>query len=354
MTIRAGVALMMALGALLGARDAAGQGLERLFYYRDAENSYNSLVKHIDQITVLGPQVYTVDSLGIVFGSMDPRVMDLARRHGVKVMPLVVNEGFHQRSLRRLLADSAAQARAVRSLVQLCRDHGFWGIQFDIENINLEDRDRFTGWYRDAARALHAAGCQISVAVVHRPEDFAGPSGYHRFLYESWREGYDLRALGEVGDFISIMSYSQHTRRTPPGPQAGMPWMRAVVDHFLKFVPPEKVSLGIPLWGEHWFTRDDPGLPERARSWSQTVTWTWGSGLAERYNAPLHWDSTQAVTWGYYDNGGTFEWLFLEDVRSFGAKLALAKARRLRGFSAWVLGPEDERIWEVLRADGRN
>jgi spore germination protein YaaH len=84
------------------------------------------------------------------------------------------------------------------------------------------------------------------------------------------------------------------------------------------------------------------------------VTWSWGSGLAERYNAPLHWDSTQAVTWGYYDNGGTFEWLFLEDVRSFQAKLALAKARRLRGFSAWVLGPEDERIWEVLRGEGRD
>jgi spore germination protein YaaH len=341
--------------AVLGAlgQAARAQQVERLFYYVDNEASYNSLVKHVDQITVLGPQVYTVDSLGIIWGGLDRRVIDLAKRHNVKVMPLVVNEGFHGPSLRRLLADTAARNRATRTMAQLCREHGYWGIQFDIENINVQDKHLFTTWYEETAKALRVARCAISIAVVHRPEEFAGPTGYHRFLYESWREAYDLAALAKAGDFVSLMSYSQHTRRTPPGPQAGLPWMREVVEHFLKLVPPEKLSLGIPLWGEHWFTRYDNTIPERARSWSQTVTWTWGNGLAERNGARLQWDSVQAVTWGSYENGGTFEWLFLEDERSFRAKLALAKERKLRGFSAWVLGPEDERIWEVLRAERR-
>jgi hypothetical protein len=96
------------LVALAGRGATAQQPVERLFYYVDTENSYTSLVKHIDQITVLGPQVYTVDSLGIVWGSLDRRVLDLAKRRGVKVMPLVVNEGFNQPALRRLLADTAA------------------------------------------------------------------------------------------------------------------------------------------------------------------------------------------------------------------------------------------------------
>jgi spore germination protein YaaH len=337
------VSLVLALPA------AAQQSLERMFYYVDNEQSYNSLLKHVDQITVLGPQAYTVDSLGIVFGAIDRRVMELAKRRSVKVMPLVVNEGFHGPSLRRLLGDTAARARATRALVALCRDNGFWGIQFDIENISLEDKDRFTAWVTATANALHEAGAKISIAVVHRPEEFAGPLGYHRFLYESWREGYDLAALGKASDFISLMTYSQHTRRTPPGPSAGLPWTREVVDYFLKSIPPEKLSLGIPLSGEHWFTRYDSSIPERARSWSEGVSWTWGSGLAERNGARLQWDSTQAVNWTYYANGGTFEWLFLENARSFGVKLALAREKKLRGFSAWVLGPEDEGIWDLLR-----
>jgi spore germination protein YaaH len=347
------VLLWCVLGVLPASVGRAQQALERLFYYVDTENSYASLVKHIEQITVLGPQVYTMDSLGIVWGSVDRRVLDLARRHGVRVMPLVVNEGFNQPALRRLLADTAARARAVRTLVALCRDNGFWGIQFDIENVNLDDRDRLTAWYTAAAGALHAAGCKISIAVVHRTADTPGPTGYHRFLFESWREGYDLAALARAGDFISLMSYDQQTRRTPPGPVAGLPWMRANVEYFLRFVPPDKLSLGIPLWSEHWFSRYDPSIPERARSWSETVSWAWGAGLAERSSASVQWDTAQAVPWAMFENGGVFEWVFLNDVRSFSAELALAREKKLRGFSAWVLGPEDERIWDVLRAEKR-
>ena len=353
-SLRRCVVASIGLGCVTVHAAPAQRPLERLFYYVDAENSYTSLVKHIDQITVLGPQVYTVDSLGIVWGSLDRRVLDLARRHGVKVMPLVVNEGFNQPALRRLLADTAARARAVRALVGLCRDNGLWGIQFDIENVNLDDRDRLTGWYGDAAAALHEAGCRISIAVVHRTEEFPGPTAYHRFLYESWREGYDLAALGRLGDFVSLMSYSQQTRRTPPGPVAGLPWMRATVEYALRLVPAGKLSLGVPLWSEHWFSRYDPSIPERARSWSENVSWAWGSGLAERNGAVVRWDSVQAVPWANFENGGVFEWVFLNDVRSLRAQLALAREKQLRGFSAWVLGPEDVRVWDLLQAEGKH
>lgn len=342
-------ALFAAISVLLGPPLRAQTGPERLFYYVDNQASYESFVRNVAQITALAPQVYTVDSLGIVWGSLDPRVLALAKQRGVKVMPLVVNEGFNQAALRRLLADTAARGRATRTLAQLCRDQKYWGIQFDIENVNLQDREAFTAWYTESARALHSVGCTISIAVVHRFEDFAGPTPYHRYLAQSWRNGYDLAAIAKAGDFISVMTYSQQTRRTPPGPQAGLPWMRQVVDYFLQFVPPEKLSLGIPLWGEHWYTRYDPSIPEQARSWSETVSWEWGSGLAQRQGAPLLWDSVQAVTYAYFPNGGTYEWVFLEDVRSFRAKLALMREKKLRGFSAWVLGPEDERIWGALR-----
>jgi len=155
---------------------------ERLFYYVDREDAYRSLAEHIDQITVLGPQSYTVDSLGTFFGGVDARVLRLAREHHVKVMPLFVNEGFNQPALRRLLADTAAQRRSIESMVVACKRNSYLGMQFDVENINELDRDRFTKWFTDASVALHAAGFAISIAVVHRTDDAVGPTAYHRFL----------------------------------------------------------------------------------------------------------------------------------------------------------------------------
>jgi spore germination protein YaaH len=338
---------VLLFAAMFAAADARAQGGERLFYYVDREDSYRSLVAHVDQITVLGPQVYTVDSLGLVYGSLDRRVIELAKARGVKVMPLVVNEGFNQPALRRLLADTAARARAIASLVELCRRHGYWGIQFDIENLNIQDRERFTAWFNDAARALHAGGFTISAAIVHQSDELAGPTGYHRFLADSWRT-FDLAALGRAADFLSVMSYDQHTRRTPPGPVAGLPWVRSVVEYFLRFVPAEKLSLGIPLYGDYWSARPDPG-PDRVRTTANSVSWFWGSGLAERNGATIKWDDVQQVPYASFEVGGTFEWVFLENARSFSAKLALMREKKLRGFSAWVLGPEDVEIWGVLR-----
>ncbi len=333
-------------------RPSFAQGkLERLFYYVDRQDSYESLVRNIDQITVLGPQVYTVDSLGIVFGNLDSRVLALAKLHHVKVMPLVVNESFNQPALRKLLADTAARARATKSLLSLCQRHGYWGIQFDIENVNIQDRELLTAWYRETANTLHRAGFTLSIAVVHRTEETAGETGYHRFLQNSWRAGYDLAALAQAGDFISLMTYSQNTRRTPPGPVAGLEWMRDNIDYFLKYVPKEKLSLGIPTYGDHWFTRSDPTIPEQARSWSETVNWIWGSGIAERHHAQIQWDSTQGVPFAYFSNGGVYEWLFLENAKSFREKMNLAQSRGLRGFSVWVLGPEDPAIWDILRTE---
>jgi spore germination protein YaaH len=330
----------------LYASTAGAQGAERLFYYVDREDSYRSLVAHVDQITVLGPQVYTVDSLGLVYGSLDRRVIELTRARGVKLMPLVVNEGFNQAALHRLLADTAARARAIGSLVELCRRNAYWGIQFDIENVNIQDRDRYSAWFSDAARALHAAGFMISAAIVHQTDDLPGPTGYHRFLADSWRT-FDLEALGTAADFLSVMSYDQHTRRTPPGPVAGIPWVRAVAEHFLRYVPADKLSLGIPLYGDYWSARSDPS-PDRVRTTANSVSWFWGSGLAERNGATVKWDDVQQVPYAQLDVGGTFEWLFLENARSFGAKVALMREKKLRGFSAWVLGPEDPGIWAVL------
>lgn len=350
--VRRCLSVMFACALLAGKTEGQAAG-ERLFYYVDREDSYNSLVKHIDQITVIAPQVYVVDSLGIMWGTLDRRVTDLARKHGVKVMPLFTNEGFQQAGLRRLLADSVARRRATDAMVALCKTHGYWGIQFDVENLNISDRDRFTQWYAEAAKALHGAGYKISVAVVPRTSDGAVGTAYGRFMQDSWRGGYDIPALARIGDFVSLMTYSEHTRRTTPGPIGGMPWTREALDFFLRFVPPEKLSLGIPTYGGRWYTRYDPSTTDRASSTSESVSWSWGSGFAERNGATVQWDSVQQVPFASYTVAGINEWLFLEDVRAFRAKLDLAKEKKLRGFSVWVLGPEDQRIWDLLAAERR-
>lgn len=340
---------LLVLSFLLLVAPVRAQRAEHLFYYVDTEESFNSLKANISKISVVAPQAFSVDEDGIVWGAVDPRVIELAKQHKVGVMPLVVNPGFDQAVLHRLLANAEARRRTITTLVDLCKQHGFLGIQFDFENLHVNDRTAFTHFYEEAAKALHRGGFMLSIAVVHRTEDYPGPTEYHKWLFENWRGGYDLETLARLGDFVSVMTYDQHTRRTTPGPIAGIPWMRQVVEYFLRFVPPEKLSLGIPLYSMHWYTAlDTVRYFASARAWSRSTNHATAVGLLERFKARLRWDEHQQVSYAMYENGGLFEYIFLEDARSFKAKHDLMKQYKLRGFSAWVLGREDQGIWKVL------
>jgi spore germination protein YaaH len=330
-------------------RTNATTGSENLFYYVNNEQCFESLTKNIDKISIVAPQVYSVDEDGVVWGSLDPRVIDVARAHNVGVMPLIVNPGFDQRMLHRLLVNSQARSRCISTLVDVCVQYRYLGIQFDLENLNMNDREAFTKFYQETADALHKKGFKLSVAVVHRPEEYAGPTPYHKWLFENWRAGYDLAELAKAGDFISVMTYDQHTNRTTPGPNAGLPWVKQNVEYFLKFMPPEKLSLGIPFDSKHWYTMlDTAGFAAKAHSWSRALDYVSAMGLVSRFDAKVEWNKQQQVPYAMFDNGGLFEYLYLEDARSFQAKYNLVSTYHLRGFSAWVLGHEDPGIWKQL------
>ncbi len=328
--------------------------LEHLFYYVNNEQCFEALTKNIDKVSIVAPAAFSVDEDGIVWGAVDTRVIDLARTHRVGVMPLIVNPGFDQLMLHRLLVNPRSRARCIATLVDLCMQYKFLGIQFDFENLHMNDRDAFTSFYRETAAALHERGFQLSVAVVHRFEEQAGPTAYHKWLFENWRAGYDLTQLAKDGDFISVMSYSQHTRRTTPGPIAGLPWVRQIVEYFLKFMPPEKLSLGIPLGSMRWYTAlDTVRYLANARSWSEGIDYGRAIGILKSHDAGVQWNDEQKVPYAVFDNAGLFEYVFLEDAQSFKAKYGLMKQFKLRGFSAWVLGEEDPTMWNVLQKVNR-
>lgn len=323
---------------------------ERLFYYVNRESSFESFKSHIDQIDIIAPVAYNVDEDGIVWGDVDPRVLELANEHHVKVMPLIHNPKFNQEMLHELLSSEVARKRAIETLLDECQRYNYHGIQFDFENLHINDKDLFTQFFKETAAALHAHGFKLSAAVVHRPEKYPGPTKYFKWLYKNWRAGYDLQALAEIGDFLSVMTYSQHTRRTPPGPNAGIPWVKKNIAYFLSQVPPEKLSLGIPVVSQHWRTeQDDEKYLAHARSWSRSLSYSEAMALSERYGAKLQWIEDQQVHFTFFENGGLFEYIFFEDARSFAAKVDLMKTNKLRGFSAWVIGSEDPAIWQSNR-----
>jgi len=310
---------------------------------------------HADQISIVSPQAFRTDSLGHVDGVVDPEVLEIARTHGVRVIPLIVNAGFDQSLMHALLGNPEARQRTIDAFVALAREHGFAGWQFDYENFHADDRDAFTGYYRETATAFREAGLSLSVAVV--PTDGStGTTSFQEYMQANWRNGFDIAALAEAGDFVSLMTYAQHGGPTAPGPVSGLPWMRRMLEHALdEGVPMSKISLGIPTYSGWWAPvyDEERGARVAGREIGHEKALTELAGAEGQGGAngatELHWLPEIGVQYAFWSNEGIYEWLFLEDARSLEAKLDLFDSYDgLRGVSAWVLGAEDPAIWDVL------
>jgi spore germination protein YaaH len=338
--------LLLAAAAAATTRALGGQQLEALWYSTGAARSTESFLAHADHISIVSPQVFSFDNEGAIHGRLDKRLVDTARAKGVKLVPLVVNPGFSQPLIHRILNVAPVRQRAIESLVALCRDQHLDGIQFDIENVNVVDKDAFTSFVRDASAQLHATNCSVSAAVVPRTGEDPGPSAYHKWIFENWRGAYDYKALAESLDFLSYMTYAEHTGGTPPGPVAGYPWMEECLQYVLSLgVPPSKISLGIPSYSDHWYASYDSTNGARSKA-GDSEFWKVDS-LVRTFHANLVWDDREKSSYAFWSNAGVFEHVWIEDARAFAARLALVRKYGLRGYSVWVLGTEDPKVWEL-------
>lgn len=316
---------------------------EALWYMTNSERSVQSFLAHAGRIDIIAPQGYSLDSTGRLAGAIDPRIMQHARDARVRVMPLIMNEGFDQAVAHQLLDDRRSRQRALRTLAALCREEHLYGLQLDFEQVHVTDRALLSAFVADAAHAAHEAGCVLSVAVVPRENDDAGQTPHEAWMHRNWRGAYDYARLAAAADFLSVMTYAQHTRMTPPGAIAGKPWMQRSLDFIVGGgVPTEKISLGIPTYSQGWTRRPDSPSP----AWtSRALSYTEAREMIDAGGGGRGWSEAEEEEVAVQNGPGTRTQLAISDARSFQARTQLVRAYRLRGYSAWVLGTEDPGVW---------
>lgn len=326
--------------------------LEHLWYYTETPRSRESLFKNIDKIDILAPQTYELGLNGEVKSTMKADVIDLAKKHNVKVMPLLANtdgKSFNQRNIKNMLDNHENWVRVSNYLVTEAREKGYIGWQLDLEYIPVSYADKFNGFVRFLKTSFEANGLLLSAAIVSKISD--NPKDYDANYWKNWAGAYDYRTLASSTDFLSIMAYDQPNS---PGPVATLGWSKKVLEYSLKNIPPEKISFGIPVYSwayrshelakgkKHFTMVDFPLVHAKLTSTStEKHTMTTGRGMSSHFGN---------ISWVSYNMFGRNYTIWCEDKESFSQKYNQVKsmAPSAHGVSMWVLGDEDSRIWEMF------
>ncbi len=116
----------------------------------DSPESFESFRNNAAQISIVCPQVFLISKEGVISGTVDHRVLEIAKANKVKVMPLIVNSGFNSVLLHNIVSNPEARKRAIAMMLLYAHQFGLDGWQFDLEGVNIEDRDNFTTFFKEA------------------------------------------------------------------------------------------------------------------------------------------------------------------------------------------------------------
>ena len=309
-------------------------GTEKIFYVSQSseKNALPAILKNAEKIDILAPQAYAVKSDLNLYGSLSPKLQQAIKDYNIKVMPLVVNSLFSQKTIHNLLLSQSAQDKVIAGFVQLAKKNNYIGWQFDFENISYKDKDLYSAFVEKTAEELHKNNLILSVAAVTRSVDYEDTNAYY-----NWGGVYDYKRISNAVDFISLMTYDDPKSY---GPTSSTLYVKWVLDYVKDKIPAEKLSMGIPFY--YW-------------GWNQKTLKRVSSGgynlvkiTADNFLCKHGFDESLGVPWLTYSVGNKNYKIWYENQKSFEIKLNIVKARNLRGFSAWVLGSEDPGIWNAL------
>lgn len=314
---------------------AQAAGLQRHFYVTTDEDSKASLRRHASQVDLASPQWYQVDASGALVSHADEALNAWARKAKVRLMPLILNQDFRPEIAHLVLADPEIQAVLIRNLVDEGVRLRLRGFQLDFENVPAEDRAAFTTFVRSLAGKLRSRGLRLSVAAP--APLYSAPSSANSNPINERAAAFDYRSLAAATDFLTIMTYDQHTSFDNPGPVSGRPWVEECMNRVLTLVPAKKLMLGVPLYYRRFRAA---GVVEGTHAEALA--------LSQLRGVPLTRDPVQGESTFAFEEDGAPNVVWLQDAESTRERLRLARRLRLAGFSAWRLGHEDESSWPYL------
>lgn len=275
-----------------------------------------------------------IQNNGTLLGRPSRRLINEAHAKGIKVILVVSNltpQGqFSTTLMARLVRDQEFANLVWQNIRNVLVEYQFDGVNFDLEKTVPADRALFTKLIQDWSARFRRANLLVSIDVPAKTSDDP---------LSEWRGSFDYKPIGQAVDDVIIMTYEEHWAASEPGSVASIPWVTRVLNYALANIPPQKIYMGIPMYGYDW--------PESGSG--RVIGYQRAIELARRYGVPLQWDTVQRSTYFRYEINGVRHTVYFEDPRSLKEKLDLALQKGIRGVALWEMNLSYPGFWDVLR-----
>ncbi|WP_235929890.1 glycosyl hydrolase family 18 protein [Chengkuizengella marina] len=295
-----------------------------------------TVIGNMPGLNVISPTwFHLLDESGNIENKADAEYVNWAHSQGYQIWALFSNN-FDPDWTSAVLSNYETRMKMIKQLVSYAELYDLQGINIDFENVYLKDKDNLTQFVRELTPILHEQNLVVSIDVTIR-----GGS-------EMWSLFYDRKALGEVVDYMMVMTYDEHWASSPvAGSVASLPWVeKGIVDIMNEDqVPSEKLILGVPFYTRLWTEEEVDGNTSVS---SKTLFMETVLQIIEDKNLDIQYKEDVGQNYVEYKEGNATHKIWIEDDVSMQARAEIVKKYDLAGIASWRRGFETPDIWEVI------
>lgn len=309
-------------------------------YYSESAKAPNRENENMDGVNVVSPAFFS-----IMKGS-NGEINDNAKEKGKDYIKWAHNNNyqvwamFSNNSLKdttsQILNDYEKREKMIENLIKLVETYDIDGVNVDFENMNESDKNVYSRFLIELAPRLKKMGKTLSV-------DVTAPDGS-----ATWSLCFDRDVIADVSDYVIFMAYDQYgTGSSKAGTTAGYNWVEANIKKFLgqEDVPPEKIILGIPLYMRTWEEKRDGTVVPNVVNMNDLFD-------VLPPNQVATWDEELRQYYVEYEKKGKKYKMWIENEKSIGEKINLAKKYNLAGIAFWEKDREpNNEFWTFVKEE---
>lgn len=288
-------------------------------------------------VNVISPTWYALsDAAGNFENKASDSYIQWAKKRGYAIWALVSND-FDIDRTHTFLHSASARTTFIENLLQEYLGRGYDGINIDFENVYKEDKRALTQFVAELSAAFKNAGLTVSM-------DVTVPGGS-----DTWSKCYDRKALGQLVDYLAIMTYDEHWASSPiSGSVASYNWVRENMIKISEMVPSEKLLLGVPYYMRVWTEVPSETVANTMIVKSGVLNMPNAEIYIKEKNLNLIWDDKARQYYAAYFENGALKKVWFENAASIREKANLVNELGLGGIAVWRRGFETQDIWGVI------
>ncbi len=288
-------------------------------------------------LTYLSIFGYQVKEDGTLTSINDNPLIHMARKNKVAPLMVVTNykEGIFDTNLaHHVLSNYTIRSKLIDKIIDIVISKNYHGVHMDFENLYLYDKGMYHEFLSNLKYRLSRQ--QLILTTALSPNFFieSGESN----------DSQDFITHGTISDFTILTTYGWGWAGGPPYPIAPINEVTQNIVNALSIISPDKIMMGIPLYGYDWL------LPYKSKNpRANAISLQEAVQLADFNKTVIHYDFlAQSPYFNYFDNADHAHIVWFENEKSVRAKYEMVHELDLRGVSFWSLATPFPENWEVL------